>query len=80
MRLKALFVPDVLLIDSKVYSDVPGFFFKSFNQLDFEKLTGFTPFFTQGHFLFHQVRKFSTKPQITIRTSMSNVFAEIIKN
>jgi len=68
MRLKALSVPVVLIIVSKVYSDVPGFFFKSFNQLDFDKLTGFSPFFTQGHLLFHQVRKFSTKPQITIRT------------
>ena len=68
MRLKDLSIPDVLLIDSKVYSDDPGFFFKSFNQLDFDKFTGFSPFFTQGHLLFHQVRKFSTKPQITIRT------------
>jgi len=80
MRLKALSIPDVPLIDSKVYSDDRGFFFESFNQLDFEKITGFSPFFTQAYLLFHQVRKFSTKPQITILPSMSIVFAEIIKN
>ncbi|MDC0492106.1 dTDP-4-dehydrorhamnose 3,5-epimerase family protein [Candidatus Pseudothioglobus singularis] len=63
MRLKAVSIKDVLLIDSKLYYDDRGFFFESFNQLDFEKVTGFSPFFTQAYLLFHHVRMFSTKPQ-----------------
>ena len=51
MRLKAVSIPDVPFIDSKVYSDDRGFSFESFNQLDFEKVTGFSPFFTQAYFV-----------------------------
>ena len=51
MRLKAVSIPDVPFIDSKVYSDDRGFSFESFNQLDFEKVTGFSLFFTQAYFV-----------------------------
>tara|TARA_B100000795_G_scaffold67858_2_gene46852 strand:- start:287 stop:514 length:228 start_codon:yes stop_codon:yes gene_type:complete len=51
MRLKAVSIPDVPFIDSKVYSDDREFFFESFNQSDFEKVTGFSLFFTQAYFV-----------------------------
>ena len=50
MRVEALSIPDVLLIEPKVYFDDRGFFFESFNQLDFEKLTGLSPVFVQENF------------------------------
>ena len=50
MRVTALSIPDVLLIEPKVFYDDRGFFFESFNQLDFEKLTGLSPVFVQENF------------------------------
>lgn len=39
----------VLLLEPKVFSDVRGFFFESFNQLEFEKATGLNPVFVQDN-------------------------------
>ena len=50
MRVTALSIPDVLLIEPKVFYDDRGFFFESFNQLDFEKLTGLSPVFVQENY------------------------------
>ena len=50
MRVAALSIPDVLLIEPKVFYDDRGFFFESFNQLDFEKLTGLSPVFVQENY------------------------------
>ena len=47
MIVTALSIPDVLLIEPKVFHDDRGFFFESFNQLDFEKETGLSPVFVQ---------------------------------
>ena len=47
MKVTALSIPDVLLIESKVYKDNRGFFFESFNQADFKKETNLSPTFVQ---------------------------------
>ena len=40
MKVTPLNIPDVLLIEPKVFSDDRGFFFESFNQITFEKALG----------------------------------------
>ena len=47
MKVTALSIPDVFLIEPKVYKDNRGFFFESFNEVDFEKKTGLSPIFVQ---------------------------------
>ena len=47
MKVTALSIPDVLLIEPKVYEDNRGFFFESFNQADFKKETNLSPTFVQ---------------------------------
>ena len=42
-------IPDVLIIEPKVFGDSRGFFFESFNQRYFEQLTGFAPSFVQDN-------------------------------
>ena len=42
-------IPDVLIIEPKVFGDSRGFFFESFNQRQFEQLTGFAPSFVQDN-------------------------------
>ena len=42
-------IPDVLIIEPKVFGDARGFFFESFNQRQFEQLTGFAPHFVQDN-------------------------------
>ena len=40
MKSTSLKIPDVLLIEPKVFGDSRGFFFESFNQANFEKFVG----------------------------------------
>ena len=47
MKVTALSIPDILLIEPKIYEDNRGFFFESFNQEDFEKRTNLSPIFVQ---------------------------------
>ena len=47
MKVTTLSIPDVLLIEPKVYKDNRGFFFESFNQADFKKETNLSPTFVQ---------------------------------
>ena len=47
MKVRPLSIPDILLIEPKVYKDNRGFFFESFNQADFEKGTNLSPTFVQ---------------------------------
>ncbi len=47
MKVTALSIKDVLLIEPKVYKDNRGFFFESFNKADFEKETNLSPIFVQ---------------------------------
>ncbi len=47
MKVRPLSIPDILLIDPKVFKDNRGFFFESFNQATFEKETNLSPTFVQ---------------------------------
>ena len=47
MKVTALSIPDILLIEPKVFRDDRGFFFESFNQADFEKRTNLSPIIVQ---------------------------------
>jgi len=42
-------IPDVLLIEPRVFKDARGFFFESFNQRDFAQATGVHPTFVQDN-------------------------------
>lgn len=42
-------LPDVLILEPKVFGDHRGFFFESFNQRDFEQLTGLKVQFVQDN-------------------------------
>jgi dTDP-4-dehydrorhamnose 3,5-epimerase len=42
-------IPDVLIIQPKVFGDARGFFLESFNQQRFEQLTGLAPNFVQDN-------------------------------
>ena len=50
MKVTALSIPDVLLIEPKVFGDKRGLFFESFNQGVFEKKTGLSPTFVQENY------------------------------
>ena len=49
MKVRALNIPDVLLIEPTVFEDDRGFFFESFNQLRFQSLTGINATFVQDN-------------------------------
>ncbi len=50
MKATPLAIPDVLLIEPKVFGDERGHFFESFNQRKFTELTGFSgPFVQDNH-------------------------------
>lgn len=42
-------IPDVLIIEPKIFGDSRGFFFESFNAREFKKLTGFDASFVQDN-------------------------------
>lgn len=42
-------IPDVLIVEPKVFGDARGFFFESFNQRRFNELTGLSPQFVQDN-------------------------------
>lgn len=43
-------LPDVLIIEPKVFGDSRGFFYESYNQLAFSELTGITATFVQDNY------------------------------
>ena len=49
MKVTPLSIPDILLIEPKVFRDERGFFFESFNQAEFEKETNLSPVFVQDN-------------------------------
>jgi dTDP-4-dehydrorhamnose 3,5-epimerase len=50
MKVTALAIPDVLLVEPRVFGDDRGFFYESFNQRDFAKATGVSlPFVQDNH-------------------------------
>jgi len=49
MKATPLAIPDVILLEPKVFGDDRGFFFESFNQKNFEQATGLSPVFVQDN-------------------------------
>ncbi len=49
MKVTPTAIPDVLLIEPKVFGDDRGFFFESFNQKVFEEATGLKAAFVQDN-------------------------------
>lgn len=49
MKVTSLAIPDVLLIEPKVFGDERGFFFESFNQAQFEQAVGKPVHFVQDN-------------------------------
>ena len=47
MQATRLAIPDVVLIEPKVFGDARGFFFESFNQRAFNEVTGTNHHFVQ---------------------------------
>ena len=49
MKVTSLAIPDVLLIEPRVFEDARGFFFESFNLNEFKKATGLDVNFVQDN-------------------------------
>lgn len=49
MQITQTAIPDVLVLEPKVFGDDRGFFYESFNQLTFEQLTGVSVNFVQDN-------------------------------
>jgi len=49
MKVSACAIPDVLLIEPRVFGDDRGFFFESFNQREFREASGLTADFVQDN-------------------------------
>ena len=49
MQIKKTDLPDVLIIEPKVFGDDRGFFYESFNERRFAELTGISPRFVQDN-------------------------------
>jgi dTDP-4-dehydrorhamnose 3,5-epimerase len=49
MQVIATAIPDVLILEPKVFGDDRGFFYESFNQAKFDQLTGMTGEFVQDN-------------------------------
>lgn len=49
MRVIPTAIPEVLIVEPKVFGDSRGFFFESFNQRAFEEATGLAPHFVQDN-------------------------------
>jgi dTDP-4-dehydrorhamnose 3,5-epimerase len=49
MQIQATAIPDVLILEPKVFGDERGFFYESFNQRRFQELTGTTTNFVQDN-------------------------------
>lgn len=49
MQIHKTALPDVLIIEPKIFGDDRGFFFESFNQRRFHELTGLNPHFVQDN-------------------------------
>jgi dTDP-4-dehydrorhamnose 3,5-epimerase len=49
MKVTPLAIPDVLLIEPRIFGDERGFFFESFNQRQFEQIVGRTISFVQDN-------------------------------
>ena len=89
MKVVATSIPDVLIIEPKVFGDPRGFFFESFNEKQFTDATGLTPNFVQDNHsrsargvlrgLHYQVRQPQGKLVRVVRGSAYDVAVDIRK-
>lgn len=90
MKVIATSIPDVLIIEPKVFGDSRGFFFESFNQRAFEVATGLKPDFVQDNHsrsvrgvlrgLHYQLRQPQGKLVRVVRGSAFDVAVDIRKS
>lgn len=83
-------IPDVLIIEPKVFGDARGFFFESFNQLAFREATGLDVNFVQDNHsrsargvlrgLHYQVRQPQGKLVRAVRGSVFDVAVDLRRN
>jgi dTDP-4-dehydrorhamnose 3,5-epimerase len=50
MKITPCTIPDVLLLEPRVFGDARGFFLESFNQRQFSQATGLDLHFVQGNY------------------------------
>ena len=89
MKAIATAIPDVLILEPKVFGDSRGFFFESFNQKAFEAATGVTTSFVQDNHsrsvrgvlrgLHYQVRQPQGKLVRVVRGSAFDVAVDVRK-
>lgn len=89
MRVIQTAIPDLLLIEPRVFGDERGFFFESFNARGFEKATGLTVQFVQDNHsksaanvlrgLHHQVERPQGKLVRVVRGAVFDVAVDIRK-
>jgi dTDP-4-dehydrorhamnose 3,5-epimerase len=87
MKVTPTAIPDVLIIEPKVFGDARGFFFESFNQRVFEEATGVSQAFVQDNHsrsargvlrgLHYQIQKPQGKLVRVVRGSVFDVAVDI---
>ena len=87
MKITPLSIPDVLLIEPNVFHDSRGLFMESFNQQEFDRMSGLTPTFVQDnhsrsrrgvlHGLHYQVKKPQGKLVRVVRGAVFDVVVDI---
>jgi dTDP-4-dehydrorhamnose 3,5-epimerase len=90
MDIVATTIPDVLILEPKVFGDDRGFFYESFNQRRFQELTGITPDFVQDNHsksarnvlrgLHYQIRQPQGKLVRVVAGEVFDVAVDIRKN
>jgi dTDP-4-dehydrorhamnose 3,5-epimerase len=89
MKVIATAIPEVLIVEPKVFGDARGFFYESFNQKAFEAATGLNPVFVQDNHsrslkgvlrgLHYQVRQPQGKLVRVVRGSAFDVAVDVRK-
>ena len=89
MRAIATAIPDVLILEPKVFGDSRGFFFESYNQKVFQAATGLSPGFVQDNHsrsargvlrgLHYQIRQPQAKLVRVVRGSAFDVVVDVRK-
>ena len=90
MKVTATALPEVLMIEPKVFGDSRGFFFESFNQLAFNKATGLDANFVQDNHsrsgkgvlrgLHYQIQQPQGKLVRVVRGSVFDVAVDVRKS
>jgi dTDP-4-dehydrorhamnose 3,5-epimerase len=87
MQVNSTAIPEVLLIEPKVFGDARGFFFESYNERAFAQATGLTPNFVQDNHsrsaqgvlrgLHYQIRQPQGKLLRVVRGSVFDVAVDV---